>query len=48
MTRLPAAGASVAVVTNGTDKETGTAVCGVITEQQIASAVIDGMELFSG
>jgi hypothetical protein len=48
MTRLRAAGASVAVVTNGTDKVLGAAVCGVITKQQIASAVIDGMELFSG
>jgi len=48
MTRLRAAGASVGVVTDGTDKRPGGAVCGVITKQQIASAVIDGTELFAG
>jgi hypothetical protein len=30
------------------NKELGAAVCGVITKQQIASEVIDGLELFSG
>ena len=46
ITRLGAAGASVAVATNGTDKASG-GVRGLITKQQIADAVIDGLELFS-
>ena len=47
MTRLRAAGASVALVTDGTDKVLRRGVRGLITKQQIAGAVIDGMELFS-
>ena len=46
MTRLRAAGASVALVTDGMDKVSDSGVRGLITKQQIASAVIDGMELF--
>ncbi len=45
MTRMRAAGASVAVVTNGTGKTSAAGVRGLITKQQIANAVIDGMEL---
>ena len=47
MTRLRATGASVALVTDGTDKVSGVGVRGLITKQQIANVVIDGMELFS-
>jgi len=47
MTRLRAAGASVALVTDGTPEVSGSSVRGLITKQQIASAVIDGMELFA-
>lgn len=47
MTRLRAAGASLALVTDGTGKLSGSDVHGVITKQQIAGAVIAGMELFS-
>ncbi len=47
MKRLRATGAAVAVVTDGADKVFGNSVRGLITKQQIAGAVIDGMELFS-
>jgi CIC family chloride channel protein len=47
MTRLRAANASVALVTDGPGKLSGGSVRGLITKDQIASAVIDGMELFS-
>ena len=41
MIRLRAAGASVALVTDGTDKVSGVGVHGLITKQQIARAVAD-------
>lgn len=47
MTRLRAANVSVALVTDGAGNSPGAAVRGLITTQQIAQAVIDGMELFS-
>jgi CIC family chloride channel protein len=47
MTRLRAAHVSVALVTDGTATLLGGGVRGLITKDQIASAVIDGMELFS-
>jgi chloride channel protein, CIC family len=47
MTRLRSSGASVAVVTDGTGNLSGDGVRGLITREQIAGAVIDGMELFS-
>jgi CIC family chloride channel protein len=45
---LRAGDASVALVTDRTGKVSGDGVCGLVTKQQIANAVIDGMELFSG
>ncbi|HTU19052.1 MAG TPA: chloride channel protein [Gemmataceae bacterium] len=47
MSRLRAAGASVALVTDSIAKAPGEGIRGLITKQQIATAVIDGMELFS-
>jgi CIC family chloride channel protein len=47
LTRLRAAGASVAIVTGGTAKRPGDEIQGLITKQQIAGAVIEEMELFS-
>ena len=47
MTRLRAAGASVALVTDGLAPSVERQRPRLITKQQIASAVIDGMELFS-
>ena len=47
MTRLRDRRRSVALVNDGMDKVSGSGVRGLITKQQIASAVIDGMELFS-
>lgn len=47
MTHLRSAGVSVALVTDGTGKLSGNGVRGLITSQQIASAVIEGMELFA-
>jgi chloride channel protein, CIC family len=47
MTRLRAAGASVALVTDGTGTLSGGSVRGLVTKDRIASAVIEGMELFS-
>jgi CIC family chloride channel protein len=47
MTRLRVASATLALVTDGTDRVTGEGVRGVITKQRIADAVIEGMELFT-
>ena len=47
MTRMRAAGASVALVTDGSEAPSGRSIRGLITKQQIAAAVIDGMEMFS-
>jgi CIC family chloride channel protein len=47
MTRMRAGGAAVAIVTDGPKRLSGRNVLGVITKQQIAAAVIDGMELFA-
>ena len=46
MSRLRRAGASVALVTDGSDKLAGRTFAGLITKHQIANAVIDGMDLF--
>ncbi len=46
MTSLRAAGAHVALVTDGLDRTSG-GIRGLITKQQIAGAVIEGIELFS-
>jgi CIC family chloride channel protein len=48
MTRLHATGVSVAIVTDGASKVVVPGVRGLISKQQIANAVIEGMELFSG
>jgi CIC family chloride channel protein len=47
MTRLRAAGASVALVTKDKNQLLGQSVRGLVTKQQIANAVLEGMELFS-
>ena len=47
ITRLRAAQVSVAVVTDGTGELTGASVRGLITKDEIATPVIDGIELFS-
>ena len=47
MTRLRAAGASVALVTDDKGEVSGGRLRGVIAKHQIANAVIDGMELFA-
>ncbi len=47
MTRLRAAGASVALVIDRAGPSSNVSVRGLVTRQQIASAVIDGLELFS-
>ena len=47
MTRLRSAGASVALVVASAGTRSSACVRGLITREQIARAVIDGMELFS-
>jgi CIC family chloride channel protein len=47
MSRMRVAGASVAIVTRASAKFSDGDVRGLITKQQIADVVIDGMELFS-
>jgi CIC family chloride channel protein len=47
MARMRAADVSVALVTDGSGAPSGRSVRGLVTKQQIASAVIDGMELFA-
>jgi CBS domain-containing protein len=44
ISRLRRAGASVALVTDGSDKLAGRRFAGLITKHQIANAVIDGMD----
>jgi CIC family chloride channel protein len=46
ITRLRTAGAPIALVTDGAGNLSGGSVRGLITKDQIASAMIDGMELF--
>lgn len=47
MNRLRTSGVSIALVTDGKSKPTNGSILGLVTQQQIARAVIDGMVLFS-
>jgi hypothetical protein len=48
MTRLRGANVKVAIVRDGTANASGDSVRGLITKEQIANAVLDGVGLFSG
>ncbi len=47
MSRMRAAGASLALVTDGSTSPTGCKIMGLITKHQIATAVMEGLEMFS-
>jgi CBS domain containing-hemolysin-like protein len=48
MARMQRARVSVALVANDDGKSSESGIQGLVTRQQIASAVIDGMDLFFG